>query len=709
MSAAAVLPATADASGPKVRRFRTDIQALRALAIVIVVLNHLWPTRFGGGYVGVDVFFVISGYLITAHLFGELAETGRIRLGRFYARRIRRLLPAALLVLAVSAVLVVFFLPFTRWMRNAAEIAASAAYVENWLLASFAVNYSASTDAASVAQHYWSLSVEEQFYILWPLLLVGSASMILRRRDDARLRSGLLIVVVVVAVLSFIGSVVYTATSPSQAYFATFTRGWEFAAGGIIALAVPWIRMPSRMANTLALAGFAAIVYSVFTFSATTVFPGASALIPVLGTAAIIVAGTGGVRLWHARISATAPVQWLGGISYSLYLWHWPLIVIAPFALQREVSGWTRVALFAVAIVLAWVTKLLVEDRGQSWTFWKTSTPRAFALMAVGMAIVMAMSGGLAAAGQARTAEESPTAALTGDPCAGPRALESPESCDQPFGPAESVVMTPKNEYFYTPPECSDLMDELSYGDKKTTRVCDFSRGEPSAEVWLVGDSHAQQWQGAIFDLARERQWRLTISYFGGCPAADVDFFGFQGPWGAPDVEACRQWSRDVSAAVAQAAPEIVFTSMAARQQLVDDGSGRPALAQFVDGLRADWAAWTAAGSRVMVLGDSPLNVGVRSADCVLLSRDAPQECARPRAEAQPPDPLMAAAADGAVAGVVAVDMTDQFCDETLCYAVVGGVPVYFDGDHLNLEYVRMLAPEIARALDAAETGAPPE
>jgi hypothetical protein len=166
------------------------------------------------------------------------------------------------------------------------------------------------------------------------------------------------------------------------------------------------------------------------------------------------------------------------------------------------------------------------------------------------------------------------------------------------------------------------------------------------------------------------------------------------------DVGQCRDWSREVSAAVASESPDMVFTSMAARHHLVDDGSGRTAADQFVDGVRRDWERWVAAGSHVVVLGDPPFNAGVRDEDCVLLNPEDPLKCARPRPVAQPPDPLLIAADPRVVAGVTAIDFTDDFCDADTCYAVVGRIPVYFDADHLNLQYVRLLAPAIAAAID---------
>jgi peptidoglycan/LPS O-acetylase OafA/YrhL len=684
------------------RRFRLDVQALRAVAIGAVVLNHLWPTYVGGGYVGVDVFFVISGFLITGHLVGEATRTGRIRLGAFYARRIRRLLPASLLVLAVSAVLAWVFLPYPRWERNAAEIAASAGYVENWLLATLSVDYSAANDSASVAQHFWSLSVEEQFYLIWPVLIVLTlAALAWRGRRVDRTRT-VVTVLVGILVVSLVASIVYTAVAPQQAYFVTFTRAWEFAAGGTIAVLGSRIRMPRLAANALAMMGFAAVGVSVFWYGSQTPFPGVAALLPVLGTAAIIAAGTAHGRLWHSWITDRKPVQWLGGVSYSLYLWHWPLIVVAPFALQRELSGSIRVGLLVVALALAWVTKLLVEDPGRTWTFWSSSTRRSVGLMVAGMATVMALAGALLVGYHVESATDSPELPVATGSCVGPAALADPESCTDPFGPPGSAVMTKKNEYYYVPPECDPESPRMEDGRELKHVVCDFSRPDtPSEDVWLVGDSHAQQWQGAVFELARERGWRVTTSYLGGCPVADVAFIGFRSPAAPSDAAACREWSRTVSTAILDARPDVVFTAMAARLQLVDDGSGRPPAEQFVDGLMRDWTQWADAGIRVVGIADPPLNAEVRSTDCVLLNASDPVACARPRSEAQPPDPIVTAGARVSRPGIGVVDLTDRFCDAEQCYAVVGGVPVYFDPDHLNLQYVRMLAPDLAAALDA--------
>ncbi|WP_082508862.1 acyltransferase family protein [Microbacterium sp. Leaf161] len=702
-------------AAPKARVFRTDIQALRAVAIGLVVLNHLWPVRLPGGYVGVDVFFVISGFLITGHLVGEMRRTGGVRLGAFYARRIRRLLPAAFLVLAVSLVLMVVLLPYPRWERGAWEVAASAGYVENWFLASMSVNYSAINDAASVVQHYWSLSVEEQFYIVWPLLLLAAlavsrrtAAPATRRGTRARTGNALIAVVAGVGLLSFAASVVYTTVAPSQAYFATFTRGWEFAVGGAIAIFGSRIPLGRAAAEIVSLFGFALIVFAALVYDHTTAFPGYTALVPVLGTAAVILAGGGFASLWHAKVTALRPVQWVGGISYSLYLWHWPLIVVAPFVIGGEATTLSKLAVLATALVLAALTKRFVEDAGQTWGYWRGSSRRAFGLMVTGMIIIAALVAGVLASYNGQVEGDRPPDDVIASTCEGPSALAPGAECADPFGAADYSVMTEKNEYFYTPAECGDFMPILTYGDLKTTHECDFSRGvQDPTRVWLVGDSHAQQWQGAVFDMAEKNGWIVYTSYYGGCPVADVEFTGFRSEWGAADVERCREWSRDLVETIIEDDPDLVITAMASRLQLVDDGSDRPQIDQMSQGLSAYWARWNEAGIKVLAIADPPFNGEVRSPDCVLLNTDEPQSCARPRAVAHPADPIVAAGAAAGSASISVLDLTDRFCDATSCYAVVGGIPVYYDADHLNLEYVRLLGPEIDAATERllAENG----
>lgn len=681
-------------------RFRPDIQSLRAIAIAAVVLNHLWPLRLPGGYVGVDVFFVISGFLITSHLVREAGDSGRIALASFYARRVRRLLPAALLVLLVSAIGSLLLLPYPRWIRGGGEIMASAGYVENWFLAALSVDYSALNDQATVAQHYWSLSVEEQFYLVWPLLLLGVWWWAARRRFSSRVVAGATLAAVVFVGLAV--SILATAFFPQQAYFVTHTRAWEFAVGGLLAI-IPLSRIPLFAANTLATAGFVAIGLAAVLLGPTTAFPSGWALVPVLGTAAVIAAGTTSQRLWHARITSSRPVQWLGDVSYSLYLWHWPLIVLAPFALVGDLSTMMKVAVLLAALLLAWTTYRFVERPGQRWRWIASSNRRTFIAMLAGMAVVLLAGGVLTAAGAARAAANVPPVSVTIEKCVGPQAMETLDTCEDRFGPAAETVMGPRNSYYHVPAECTARPSVLPFGDRTATVTCDFSDGvEDPTVVWLVGDSHAQQWQGAVFDLARQNHWTVLTSFGGGCPVTDAPFTGFREEATDSDRLRCREWSTTVRDAVASEKPDYVLTASAGRVQLVDDGSGRAQHEQFVDGLVRAWTEWADAGVTVVALGGVPYNGEVRSPDCVLVNSVDPLVCAVPRADAQPADPYLVAAAQAASPMILNFDADRFFCDETSCFAVIGGVTVFYDADHLNLDFVRRLAPYLDEVMSVA-------
>ena len=336
---------------------KLEIQGLRAIAVGSVLLFHIWPNLLPGGYVGVDVFFVISGYLITGLLIREAEISGRISLLNFYERRIRRLLPAATLVL-VSVALCVGILPEARWEETAYELIASAVYVENWHLAWLAVDYLGSENAPSPVQHYWSLSIEEQFYIVWPAIMIG----ILGTFRSSNFRRLLLFSLGFIFLGSLAASIVLTARNPQAAYFVTHTRVWELALGSTLAAAtLPAISAPVR--ETMRLLGLAAILVACLAFTRTTPFPGYAALLPTIGCALVIAAGKSEGRWSSFRVLALPPAQYLGDISYSVYLWHWPLVVFGLVLLEGSGHSYsTGLLILAATILMADFSKRFVED-----------------------------------------------------------------------------------------------------------------------------------------------------------------------------------------------------------------------------------------------------------------------------------------------------------------------------------------------------------
>lgn len=345
---------------PRGAATRPEIQALRAVAIGAVLVYHFWPRGAPSGFAGVDVFFVVSGFLITGLLVRDVAVSGRVDLTTFYIRRARRIIPAALVVLATCALATLAFVPRVEWRPFLQQILSSALYVENWHLARDSQIPRRADLESTPVQHFWSLSVEEQFYLLWPLLII--TAVVLARRSSRRM---LFVAVVLGAatLASFVHGVTLTAVDHNLAYFSTFARAWEFGVGGLLALA-PAVRS-DRLVRTRALAGWLgliAIVVSVVSYTDPELFPGYLALVPVLGTALVIGAGMPGLAWSVAPLARLGIVQWFGGISYSLYLWHWPIIMFTPYITGQPSEAPVMLLLLGLTIAVAAASKRWIED-----------------------------------------------------------------------------------------------------------------------------------------------------------------------------------------------------------------------------------------------------------------------------------------------------------------------------------------------------------
>ena len=344
--------------------FRPDIEGLRAVAVVAVVLYHVGVPGFGGGYVGVDVFFVLSGFLITGQLLRELRRTGRISLPGFYARRARRLLPASALV-ALVTVAATALVESTDAARRTARDAVWAAFSAiNYHLAASGTTYSNVGAEPSKLLHYWSLAVEEQYYLLWPVLLLGLAAL---ARRLGRRRSLLVPVVVaglgVLAVGSLLLSAWQTPRSQPWAYFGLQTRAWELALGALVATGAGRLeRLPGPVAAGLSWAGVLAVLVAVVGFDDQTVFPGTAALLPVVGAAAAVAAGCRTRPTGAAVVLSRRPLLAVGGLSYSLYLWHWPAVVLTPDVLTGIPPVLARLLGAVGALGLAALSLRLVEN-----------------------------------------------------------------------------------------------------------------------------------------------------------------------------------------------------------------------------------------------------------------------------------------------------------------------------------------------------------
>jgi peptidoglycan/LPS O-acetylase OafA/YrhL len=675
---------------------RAEIQALRAVAVGLVLVYHLWPGALRGGFVGVDVFFAISGFLITSLLLREAERTGRVSLADFWARRARRILPAALLTIVVCALATVAFVPLTHWQQFFAELRASTAYVQNWQLAHDAVDYLAAANAPSPVQHYWSLAIEEQFYLFWPVLIAIALAVTYGRPADARRRLVTLVLATATA-LSLLYSIGHTSADPAAAYFVTPTRAWELGAGALLALAAPFDRSPAAVRAVLSWVGLAAIALAAVTYSAATPFPGSAALLPILGALAVIRAGAPELRWAPTRAMRLAPVQFLGDVSYSVYLWHWPLIVFAPFVVHSDGAG-VRIAILVLTILLAGLTKRFVEDPARTTPLLTARPPRwTFAAAGVATAAVIAVTalGTSHLQGEVRADELATQRVLGSHPRCFGAAARDPHGrpCANP-ALRGAVVPTPLQAAKRPNAPCHVIERTGS------VTVCAFSGpARPKGTIAIVGDSHAVHWRPALAHVAKARGWRALSITRSGCPLSAS----------APQLQGralarCEQWKREVPQWLARHREvSTVFTAQHSGSR--DTARAGPsAFDAQAAGYGRAWAALPPSVERIVVLRDTPTMPGT-TPTCVEQAisghRSAADSCAAARRLALPPDPAEAAARQ-AEDRVRAVDLSRFFCDERRCPPVVGGALVYKDVEsHLTDVYAATLAPFLRREVDA--------
>jgi peptidoglycan/LPS O-acetylase OafA/YrhL len=665
------------------RHFLPEIQVLRAVAVTLVVLYHYWPGTLTGGYVGVDAFFVISGYLITSHLLREADRTGTVVLWAFYARRARRLLPASIFVLLFVAVGTFLFLPTDLWASTAHEVTASGFYVQNLWLASKAVTYSASNDVASPVQHYWSLSAEEQFYLVWPGLIIISC-VLARRWLRGHATTAVAVTLLLVTLGSFAVSVWATQTHRAAAYFITPTRAWEFGAGALVVLLMRKWAPSLALARLLRWLGLVALLASAWLFSSATPFPGYAAALPVIATAAIIVAGDTGRADPSDRVFRLPPVQWLGDVSYSVYLWHWPLLVFAPYVLHHDLRTPELVALILLCLVISGLSKRFVEDGMHFWPR-LTTTPRAtLSAAGAGMLVVALVSGTQVYEVGARERQTAAQLAdVSGSPCFGAAAMENRARCPEALTALPMATITTADAPWAPQPGCRGT------GSDPSVVTCFWGKGKPSRVVALIGDSHAEHWRGALNRIAKAKNWQLIEMFASGCPATYASSVVFEGR--ARDGDVCRTWTTKATAKLKALAPDDIITTAYVQENVFEPAGSGPA------GFENVWRQWLRF-TRVTVLRDIPTTAGRSSPQCLAINAGEPQACANPRSKVLTDDDMMRAARSMRHE-VNLVDLSDNFCDAARCYAVIGAASVYYDYDHMSMQFSATLASALLRTL----------
>ncbi|HEX8932838.1 MAG TPA: acyltransferase family protein, partial [Pseudonocardiaceae bacterium] len=679
-------------------------------------------------------------FLITGLLWQELATTGTVRLARFYGARARRLLPAGITVLAVAVVASAWWLPPLRARSGLVDALASAVYVGSYRFALRGTDYLAADGSASPFQHYWSLGVEEQFYLLWPALLIG-AVWIARHAHTLPGRGGthrrvapgppvtpVLLAMLGVALVSLMVSLHWTYTAGPWAFFSLPSRAWELAIGGLIALSAPlWRQLPSVLAALAGWAGLVLIVLACVRLGSSTAYPGVAALLPVLGTALVI---AGGCALPHHGVDlalSQRPLRQLGRYSYSWYLWHWPVLVFAPVVTGHAPGLGLRAVAVALSAGLAVLTTHIVEDPIRFATCLRHCPARSLlvggATTAIGLAATLLAflavpipvgSGAPAHAPRLSTAAASPTPSAQSDRRITPHLDVLPSPLQELTAQVQAIVAAstdteavPSN---LTPSLADAAVDKaLPFRDGCLLTwiairqgSCAYGDTTSATTVALIGDSHATQWFPTLEHIAQQRQWRLEAFTKTTCPPL-VDL-PIHSPYLGREYTECEQWRTRILERIQVERPALVILGMSRRY--AQDFHFTTYGPQWLTGLTRTVAQIHATGATVLVLGPIPDPL-TSVPTCLSAHLDAASACAPDRTSALNATGITAEQAATAAGGGYYADLTSLFCTPSRCPVIAANNLVFRDDNHLTTSYAHWLAPVISAHIDNATAANP--
>ena len=677
-----------DRTGADGRDFRGDIQGLRAIAVIVVIAAHAVVPGFSGGFAGVDVFFVVSGYLITQLIITGNSRDQGFSLRTFYARRARRILPAASLVLAVTVVASIIYFNFIDALDATRDALWAAFFAANIRFGTQGVDYFSLEDSASPLQHYWSLAVEEQFYLVWPLVIAFVLLLTRRyRRPDEAPLTTLTVLALVGGGVSFAWSIHRTMIEPTGAYFSTLTRAWELAAGAIIALLVlagrtiPW----RWVTEPLALAGLVGIVYTVVVYDESMAFPGYEAALPVFSAAALLMAAADPrSRPLSSRLLGTPVLRRIGDWSYSLYLWHWPVIVIPQVSMGRTLTPTETLIAVLLTFQFGFLTYTYVEQPFRTKSLWRANR-RGLLLYPLSLALVLPVAFG----GQ-YWAERS-----------GTERGNAPAVSAEAFGVRGDLVKGLVRASVIAGRASTDIPSDLTPNlidlsdDVADVGECNYQlsprpvcrRGDVDSDKVIVvtGDSHARAWIPAFEQIAEEAGYAAYYFVKQQCTAAFVDpgRLGTGEPW--PECEEFHDWVVD---RVAELKPDlmIVATSPPPTGVYDDDGTLLTDNGDVADNVAVGFddmfAAYLPLVGRMVLLSDVP-RLPEEPGTCLAQRGADLGDCMFPPTPWSERNRMISE--DAATrAGVPYVNPSPWLCAEDLCPVVVGSTIAYRDRGHIS-------------------------
>jgi peptidoglycan/LPS O-acetylase OafA/YrhL len=638
--------------------YRSDIEGLRAIGILLVVGYHANIPGFGGGFIGVDVFFVLSGYLISNILTQELLHSGSINFVNFYARRARRLVPGLALTLICTLVASWIIYSPIEQVDIAKTAISTSIYLSNVWFARQATDYLAADSETNPLLHTWSLSVEEQFYLVWPLLLY----FVFRQKIFLNKPRTIAMMVIIIGLLSLLAEIVFTSLIQPWAFFLTPFRVWQFAIGALAAMAsahlkpLPMLQRTSAT-NLLSYAGIALILGCGSLYTRETIFPGIAAFIPCLGTVLVLYSGACDKKTHTAAVLSTKPFIWIGKVSYSWYLWHWPVLVIGGVVFGHgELSQ--RIALAILSLLISALAYKFFENPIR---FNKTLSATAkLSLYSAAATIMLTLISSIAWKALATTASKTPEQQL--------------------FTKTEQDLPAVYSQGCHL-----NVLD-------KSSPPCLFN-ATGTTETWaLFGDSHAAQWFPAIEEAAIHHKASVLSLTKSECPVPRTPFFNQR--LGRIYTE-CDQWREETLQRIAAAKPAIIFLSSSYHYPIKDDEWG--------EGLQKTIQTLSTSGAKIIILGDTPW-IGINIPKCLARAQWMPYMNSKGcnfdvassiNAKRLAVEREIAAGSER----TEFFEFTNQICDAEICTPLANGVVKFRDSNHLSVAFVKQLSSSLEKRL----------
>ncbi|MBR8743602.1 acyltransferase family protein [Nocardiopsis sp. MG754419] len=655
-------------TAPTRARRRSDIEGLRAVAALLIAVYHIW---FGTVSGGVDVFLLLTGFLITGSLVRAMERDGRIAFGAFWTKLVKRLFPAGAVVLGAVLAMTYLFFPRSQWTTVIEDVRAAALYYGNWHLALDSVDYMADNAAASPVQHFWSLAVQGQFYLVWPVVITAAG--LIAVRLGTRIRRAALVAVGTVFAASLVYSLWITATAPVWAYFDTGARLWEPALGGVLALVVHRVNLPGPVRLVAGWVGLVALVLCGLVIGDALPYPGYASLWPTTAALLIILAGAGTTengRLSANRLLGLPPLTWLGGHAYTLFLWHWPVLIVYLELTERVRPSLTGgLMVLGASFAAALLTSRLVDGgvaratrrlRAPSWS------------LAAGVLFVIPVLVAASLWSESIERDRQLRLELSSNPLAYPGAtvhLNPEMAAGLPELPIYPDTTTVARDTVDQTRECNALADDT------TVVTCAFGDPDSDYTIVMVGSSHVRHWFQAMRTLADQHGWRLVTMTKNACQFSSEE----QEYRGLVYTE-CSDWNEQVMDELAEMAPEAVFTLASLTDREVGE--------HVPDGFVHQWQRLDLMGIDVIAIRDTP-RFDFRVPDCT--DRNDRDECSSPQAESMAVEPPFRHLAN-VPHNTRFLDMTDYLCEDGTCHGVIGNQLVFYDTNHLSYAFSQSLA-----------------